>query len=122
MTKLASLFASQFDATRALDALNQYDFGDIEIEVVEGVAEAATRTDDVVPVVPVRYRQDTGLQGDTAFLPYLDDMDLDDDEAEFFRRGVRHGGVLVLVEVDDDHGAAVEQLLRDHGGRTAEQD
>lgn len=121
MAKLVTLFASQAEATAALDALAQAGYEDVETEVIETAAEAAGRHGDVVPVGALPQGVETGMQRQAAFLPALDNMKLGDEERAFFVRGVRGGGVLVLTEVDDDQETAVAHLLREHGGRTYEQ-
>lgn len=121
MAKIASLFGSDADATRALDALARADYGEVETEVFDQ-ARAGFR-DDAVALSAYPSTSGGGVVGPGASSPWIDtDMGMDDDTVRFFTDGVRNGGVLVLVEVEDEQAAAVEQFLREHGGQAVSKD
>jgi len=119
MSKVVTLFESQAEATRALDALHSSDYENIETEVIESVRELDYRGTGIAAPAP---NASTGVAGAVTIPNPLADKDLDDEEAAWFAEGVRGGGVLVIAEVDDEAAGSVERILRDHGGRTYEKE
>lgn len=117
MSKVIALFESQAEATRALDALHAGDYKDIETEVIEDARDMDYGTIGVAAPAP---NASTGVAGVVAIPDPLQDIGLDDEEVAWFAQGIRGGGVLVVVEVDDEDAQSVERILRDHGGRTFE--
>ena len=119
MSKVVSLFESQAEATRALDALHSSDYESIETEVIEHVRELDYGGTGIVAPAP---NASSGVAGAVTIPNPLQDADLDDEEAAWFAEGVRGGGVLVVAEVDDEAANSVKEILRDHGGRTYEKE
>jgi len=117
MVRIISLFGSQAEATRAVEALHASDFESIEIEVIENSRELDYGDTGIVAPAP---NASTGVAGAVAIPDPLQDLDLDDEEAAWFAQGVRGGGVVISAEVDEDDAGTVAQILRDHGGRTYE--
>lgn len=112
MATVASLFGTQLEATRALDALASSPFAGVETRVYEpeldegvDVPAAATVLGDLV-------------------VPFADTEvgDLGEEEREFFARGYRDGGTVVVATVDDDQAAELERFFARHGGRTSKED
>lgn len=112
MATVTSLFGTQLEATRALDALASSPFAGVDTRVYEpehddnvGVPAAGTLLGELVA-------------------PFAD-AELDDigeEEREFFIRGYRDGGTVVVATVDDDQARELEQFFAHHGGRTSKED
>jgi hypothetical protein len=121
MAKIASLFGSQEDATTALERLAQFDFyHELDTDVIDTFAAGSdTEPTTVAAVVAPETHQVTAPA-----IPYwpVKELDLDEEEAEFFENSLRKGAVLVVVSGDDKYAPVVRQLLREAGGRTARQD
>lgn len=115
MTRVISLFKSQEEATRALDALHTRDYENIEIEVIDNARGIDERGSGIVAPAP---NASTGVAGTIGMPNPLQDIDLEDEEAAWFADGVRGGGVLVVAEVDDEGTRSVKKILGEHGGRT----
>lgn len=118
MVTIASLFDSQAEATKALDALNEKVSAEMDISVFEKPQEVGDR-EIVLAAVP--YNQPASTSA-TAIPAAVSNLDLDDEEAAFFARGVEGGGVLAVVEVDEEHEESIRQVLQEQGGRTFTQD
>jgi hypothetical protein len=109
MATVASLFGDQLEATKALDALVDSPFAEVPVRVYEPELDADVERETAANFV------------DTAFSdPEFDDLGTE--EREFFARGFRSGGTLVVAAVDDDQAAALRQFLADFGGRTSLED
>ena len=118
MARIISFFQSQEEATRAVDDLYSGDYEGIETEVIENASEIDFGAEGIVAPAT---NASTGVAGAIGIPTRLEDIDFDDEkEAAWFAEGVRGGGVLVMAEVDDEDATAVEQVLRNHGGRTFE--
>jgi hypothetical protein len=121
MAKIASLFGSQEDATAALERLAQFDFyHELETDVIDTFASGS----DMEPTTVAAIVAPETHQMMAPAIPYwpVGGLDVDEQTAEFFERGLRNGGVLVIVEGDDDYAGPVRRLLREAGGRTTRQD
>jgi len=116
MATVASLFGSQAEATRAIDALAGSEFADVETRVIEEVGANPAEPD--VGAIP--HLGSSRLSG--VLDPGLGDWfgDLDDKTAEFLAQRVQSGGVLLLAKVATDQVDALESLLKEYGGLTAE--
>lgn len=124
MTVIASLFESQAEATRALDALAAADIGDVDTRVIESEEEASQGpSSGTIPALDPAAPGPAGAAAPVAgWQSLIMGSDLEEDEADFFIQGVRDGGVLVLVrEADEEHEETIEQILRENGGRAYEQ-
>lgn len=120
MATIISLFESEAESTKALDALYQREFGDVEIDVIEHQAEVIEEGSAVVPTAPNAATDASGLVDMPSRLVDIDFKD--EEEAEFFTSSIRNRGVLVVADVDDEHADEVEELFRSYGGRTSEED
>jgi hypothetical protein len=121
MAKIASLFGSQEEATAALERLAQFDFyHELETDVIDTFA---AQSDMELATVTAVMAPETHQMIAPA-IPYwpVAGLDVDEEEAEFFERGLRNGGVLVVVSGDDKYARPVRQLLNEAGGRTSRQD
>lgn len=115
MAKVASLFGTPGEATRAMDALASSEFEDVEVRVFE------PRLDDGAPGAMVA----TDVMSTQSIVTPFADDDLDalgTEERDFFIRGVRNGGTLVLAEVDDERADALRAFFTRLDGRTAVDD
>lgn len=119
MAKIASLFGTEADATQALDTLAEAGFSDTNLKVISSVGEAATDTGTRAALAP---QVGAGVYAQAA-VPrnFAADWDLSAEEAEFFIRGVRNGGVLVLLDVQEERVGTVRRILQDGNGRTSQQ-
>lgn len=117
MTKIVSLFGSQAEATTAVERLAMLDFYDeLETEVIDSFAAGSNvETTTVVAVVAPETHQVMAPA-----MPYwpVTGLDLDEETSAFFERGLSNGGVLVIIEGDDQYAGSIRQLLREAGGRT----
>ena len=101
MAKIASLFGSQEDATAALERLAQFDFyHELETDVIDTFAAGS----DMKPATVTAVVTPETHQLMAPAIPYwpVEGLGLDTEEAEFFERGLRNGGVLVVVSGDDE--------------------
>jgi hypothetical protein len=123
MTTIASLFESQAEATKALDALAAADIDDVDIRVIESEDEASQGpSSGTIPALNPAQGPVGAAAPAAGWQGLIMGSDLEEEEADFFIEGVRDGGVLVLVEdVDEEQEETVTQILRDNGGRTYEQ-
>lgn len=118
MRKVVSLFSSQAEAEKAIDALNTKSWDELETNVVESA-------EDEVVVTPAPAATTAGnLQGVPTAMPFdlgsEPDLNLNMEEAEFFRRGIKKGGVLVIANVDESHAETAVRLMQENGGQTAQ--
>lgn len=112
MATVASLFGTQQEATRALDALASSPFADVDTHVYEPELDEDTE----VPIAGT-------VLGDLV-APFADTEldDLDEEEREYFARGYHDGGTVVVASVDDDEAAELQRFFAEHGGRTSKED
>ncbi|MCC6605019.1 MAG: hypothetical protein IT327_17560 [Anaerolineae bacterium] len=116
MTKLIGLFADEMKAEEAINALTTAGMDDIEFETISRAAEAS---DTAVAAAPT-----LGADRGAAVVPVAGNLfsswSLDTEEAEYFRRNVQNGGVLVVVDVDDDDNLPrVRTILEESGEKVA---
>jgi hypothetical protein len=117
MVTLFSLFDSELEATNVIDALAATDFGDqVETEIITG-GRAIIGGSIVAPAADPQFQ--SAVPGPVV-LPFGvgENTGLDDEEAAFFAQGVKSGGVLLKVDVDDEQADVVRRILREHNGRT----
>jgi hypothetical protein len=101
MIKLVSLFSDQKEADEAVKALADADLGNPDIRVLNEWTPELERKFQLLPVS----NPASGISG--AIGPrsrsgeILDDDDMGD-PAEFFKRSVERGGVIVAVDVSND--------------------
>ena len=119
MTTIIALFESEAESTKALDILYQQGI-EAEIDVIQHEAEVIEEGSAVVPTAPNAATNASGL---VDMPSRVVDIDFKDEaEAEFFMRGVRNRGVVIVADVDDEHANAVEALFEEYGGRTSAED
>jgi hypothetical protein len=121
MITVASLFESQAEVTKALDALAESPFSEIEYRVYE---RSVAREGDEAQVIGLPMTEPSVGGSGPAVISSSAGTKLGDEElADFFRDAVETGSaVLVVAEVEDDRAQALENFFRDHGGRTAKDD
>lgn len=115
MTTVIGLFADEMKAEEAINALSTADMDDIEFETISRWAEGA----DTAAAAPT-----LGSDRGAAVVPVVGNMfsswSLDTEEEEYFRRNVQNGGVLVVVDVDDDDKLPrVRSILEETGEKVA---
>lgn len=112
MATVASLFGDQVEATRALDAIANSPFADVEMRVVEPALD-----DGGAGAV-----SGGALQELVAVFAGNEYPDLDDEAREWFIQGLQSGGTVVIAEVEDDRAAELESFFARLGGRTSKGD
>ena len=116
MTKLIGLFADEMKAEEAINALAAAGMDDVEFETISRRAEA---NDTAVAAAPT-----LGADRGAAVVPVAGNLfsswSLNTEEEEYFRRNVQNGGVLVVVDVDDDDNLPhVRTILEETGEKVA---
>jgi hypothetical protein len=131
MAKFVSLFTSQKEAGAAVEALSAAELNEDKLHVIEtlpdqtatkGAAESASQ--DVSPMQPPALPMFASASGSSGAVPAmivdtadsLRNLKMEPAAETFFRRGVQDGGVLVVVEVADEHAAEMERILQANGG------
>ena len=113
MMTVASLFGSQAEARKALDALADSEFQDVDVRVYEKEVD-----EERVEMKPAGYP----AAGTAAITPTPLSGVRDEDLSAFFVEAVESGqGVLVVAEVEEGRAADLEAFFRLHGGRTTEE-
>lgn len=124
MTKVIALFENQEEATTAVDALTEAGLESADISVYESTPQE--KKSDTVAPSPTRAwawqpRPSTASQpASTNMTPTdpVEDLDLGEEEEEFLRRNVDGGGVLVVVDCEDDETAdRAESVLEEQDGQ-----
>lgn len=120
MSTFVVLFGDQESATKALDQLYDAEYDDLVINVAEGRTDtiAAAEPHEVVVGAVAPNLQQGAVVASVPSL--LSDFDLDEETAQFFANGMRSGGTVATIEVDDDDAAAVKAVLDRHGGQYTE--
>lgn len=99
MKQIIGLFSNQKGAGEAVRALENADLGESKIRTVNEWEEDMGRRLDVMPVS----HPTSGLSGVVGPKEGVDTAaELGDEGAEFFKRSVERGGVLVLVDLSDE--------------------
>jgi hypothetical protein len=104
MTTLIGLFEDQQKAEKAIRALSAAQLKDVEFETIETWDEGYDTKVEAMPALNSGYGPG-GIPVSAAPAP---SWSLDDQEADYFRRNVQNGGVLIVVEVG--HEAQVPQV------------
>lgn len=126
MATVAALFGSQAEATKALDALVETQFEDVETTVYEpsqlaGEAGDAISGLETSAADTLRGAVVTSAAGEIAE-GLIGDLD-DEEVSDYFVREVKErGAILVVANVDDERAGALEQFFQEQGGQTAEED
>lgn len=115
MTTLIGLFKDQKTAEEAVDALTAADLDDVEFETIIRWDEEQEKEIKVAPAFT-----GYGSSGSPVAMGRVRSWNLDDEEEQFFKRIVQRGGVLIVVDVDDeDQVPQVNRILQEHGEKVA---
>jgi hypothetical protein len=111
MATVASLFADQAEATRALDAIADSPFAEVETRVIEPALDDTSGVDATLG----------GQVLQEIIAPFADTelTDLDDEARQWYAQGLRSGGTLVVAKVENERAAELEQFFARFGGRTS---
>lgn len=116
MTKLVGLFKEQEKAEKAINALSAADLDGVDFETIMQWNAEEKKQVEVAPVLNTGY----GPSGIPVAATLLPSWNLDAEEEEYFKRTVQHGGVLVVVDADDeDHVSAVKRILEENAEKVA---
>ncbi|MAT98790.1 MAG: hypothetical protein CL608_16730 [Anaerolineaceae bacterium] len=115
MTTLIGLFKDQKTAEAAVDALTAADLDDVEFETILSWDEEQEKEVKVAPAFT-----GYGSSGAPVAMSHVPSWNLDDEEERFFKRTVQHGGVLIVVDVDDeDQVPQVNRILEENSEKVA---
>ena len=115
MTTLIGLFSDQKMAEEAVNALSAADLDDVEFETILQWDEEQEKEIKVAPAFT-----GYGSSGAPVAVSRAPSWNLDDEEEQFFRRSVQHGGVLIVVDVDDeDQVPQVNRILQENSEKVA---
>lgn len=118
MLTIASLFESQAEATKALDAMAESEFSDVDVRVYESdVPDDSTDAQPAAVPAPTASGPGAAVRwGTRGALDDLEGMEL----PNLFIEAVEEGqSVLVLVEVEEDRADGLQAFFDTHGGRVA---
>ena len=116
MTTLIGLFKDQQKAEEAVNALSAAKFDDVEFETILHWDQEQEQEVEIAPALPTGY----GSSGYPVAMGYVPSWNLADDEEQFFKRTVQRGGVLIVVDVDDeDQVPQVNRILQEHSEKVA---
>jgi hypothetical protein len=116
MTTLIGLFKDQQKAEEAVNALSAAKFDDVEFETILHWDQEQEGQVDVAPAIGAGYTS----SGYAAAVARVPSWNLDDEEEQYLKRAVQHGGVLIVVDVDDeDQVPQVNRILQEHSEKVA---
>ncbi len=117
MTTLIGLFEDQQKAEEAINALAAAKLKDIEFETIDSWDEGYGTRIEAMPAPNSGYGPGGAIPVSAG--PGLS-WNLDDTETDYFRRTVRNGGVLIVVEVDnEDQVPHVNRILQENSVQVA---
>lgn len=115
MTTLIGLFEDQKKAEKAINALSAADLADVEFETILQWDEESAKELQVAPAFA-----GSGSSGAAVAVSRVPSWNLEDEEEQFFKRTVQRGGVLIVVDVDDeDQVPQVNQILKENSEKVA---
>lgn len=114
MTKLFSLFSSEAEVTQAVDALTKQ-VPEVETEVIYSESEAQRTQMPMASGSPLPGA--TGTPIVNVVHDRIKELAMNDNEAEFYVRGLKNGGALLIVETDEEQVDAARRILRSENGR-----
>lgn len=122
MTKAIALFENQQKATAAVDVLAASELETADINVYESMPEdKGSDTIAGTPMMGWRPAPSTAAQpAGVGMVPVdpLEELSLSEEEEQYVRRNVEGGGVLIIVDVEDDEDAGrAESILEEQDGR-----
>lgn len=110
MTTLIGLFADEQKAEAAINALAAMDAADVEFQTITQWDNAPEREIAVAPLM------NAGQGAGGVAVGFLSSWHLDDEEVDYFRRNVKNGGMLVVVDVNNtDYLPHVRRILEETG-------
>ena len=116
MTMLIGLFKDQQKAEEAVNALSAAKFDDVEFETILHWDQEQEGQVDVAPAIGAGYTS----SGYAAAVARVPSWNLDDEEEQYLKRAVQHGGVLIVVDVDDEEQVPqVNHILQEHSEKVA---
>ncbi len=114
MQQIVGLFSDQKKAEKAVDALATASLSESDIRTIDEWSDELDTEFDVA-VAP---NPDAGMIGMAS--PATPPLKLSNEQAQFFKRSLMNGGVLVIVEVAGDATSSrAKAILEDHGGLVA---
>ncbi len=117
MQQIVGLFSDQKKAEKAVDALATASLSESDIRTIDEWSDELDTEFDVA-VAP---NPDAGMIGMASpASPATPPLKLSNEQAQFFKRSLMNGGVLVIVEVAGDATSSrAKAILEDHGGLVA---
>ncbi len=116
MTKVIGLFDGEQKAEEAINALTAADLDDIEFETISHWHHEANVGVRAAPAV----NAPSGPAGMGVPVGPISTWNIEDEETEYFRRAVQNGGVLIVVDVDDEEQVSqVKQILHEGSEKVA---
>jgi hypothetical protein len=123
MTKVVGLFGSAQDSEKFLERLQDTQFRDVDIQIIERTAAGTgvTGTAFTVPGPASPAAADTGVPAalPVGFEQGLAGVTNEAGERDFFIDGVRGGGVLIVAESSDEVAPQIRQMMEEHNGRVS---
>lgn len=119
MAQILALYGTDSDLTLALDYLKQAHGEAVDVDVVD---QLPRETGGLQPTGVMPPQETVDAVGSVALPPSAQALlDLNDETADYFRRAIRGGQTLVIVETDDDYVEPVKRILIEHGGKVSHQ-
>lgn len=117
MAQIIALFNDAGAAESAIDALVKADLDGADIRTIDEGNIAESRGTVALPALAPGSGAPPGVAAPVALAPSSSGME--DSEWQFFQRAVEGGGILIVVDTNDEEATAQAQnILQAHGGRT----
>jgi hypothetical protein len=111
MTTLIGLFKDQQKAEEAVNARAAAELENVEFETILHWDQEQEQEVEIAPALHTGY----GSSGYPVAMGYVPSWNLADDEEQYFKRAVQQGGVLIVVDVDDeDQVSQVNRILQEN--------
>jgi hypothetical protein len=115
MAQLLALYGNDSDLTLALDYLKQAHGDAVTVDVVD---QLPRETGSLQPVGVMPPQETMDAVGAVALPDSAKALlDANDETADYFRRALKSGQTLVIVETDDYYVDPVRRTLTEHGGK-----
>jgi hypothetical protein len=115
MAQILALYGNDSDLTVALDNLRQAHGDAVEVDVVDRLPRETGNIKPVGVMPPNETVDAVGAVALPASAKAL--LDANDETADYFRRALKSGQTLVIVETDHDYVEPVRRTLTEHGGK-----
>ncbi len=115
MAQLLALYGQDTRLTTALDNLKQTHGSAVTVDVIDHLPRETGSIQPVGVMPPQETMEAVGAVVIPDSAKAL--LDAGSETADYFRRALQKGQILVIVEADDDKVDSVEQILSDHGGK-----